>query len=260
MSWFQPESTQGPQHGINAIPCQKCERLKNTWERFGDQKAATRSGESSQGRSLLQSPWGKGNSEVMPHKVQHWGSAGWKGEAPNTAVESGTVPEQVLCDIIAKGHVQAKKKKVKFSKYCSPFKNHQEQLNSLCALNSPCSNSCAGTFSYCNSICWSSPCPGNGYKPQLGLCSARSSVPAQAQTLRCCWCSMDTAGDGWGTLRWEIPKCQTAYRLLLPWDPTVNISLISYPTGRYSHGMAHSATQQLQQHTPASAQPAQGAA
>lgn len=52
-------------------PSMKCERLKNTWERSGDQKAATRSGESSQGRSLLRSPRGKGNSEVMPHKVQH---------------------------------------------------------------------------------------------------------------------------------------------------------------------------------------------
>lgn len=37
-------------------------------------------------------------------------------------------------------------------------------------------------------------------------------------------------------VRWKIPKCQTAHRLLLPWDSTVNISLISYPTRWYSHG------------------------
>lgn len=93
----------------------------------------------------------------------------------------------------------------------------------------------------------------------------RSSVPAQAQTLRSCWCSMETAGDGWGTVRWEIPKCQTAYRLLLPWDPTVNISLISYPTGWYSHGMARRWQHNRLQHNtaakpPALPNPAQGAA
>lgn len=37
-------------------------------------------------------------------------------------------------------------------------------------------------------------------------------------------------------VRWKIPKCQTAHRLLLPWDSTVNISLISYPTRWYGHG------------------------
>lgn len=36
-------------------------------------------------------------------------------------------------------------------------------------------------------------------------------------------------------VRWKIPKCQTAHRLLLPWHSTVNISLISYPTRWYSH-------------------------
>lgn len=108
----------------------QCCPLPEVWEvkkKLGEiwgPQSATRSGESSQGQPLLQSPQGKGNSEVMPYKVQHWGSAGWKGEVPNTAVESGTVPEQILCDIVVKGHIQDKKMVI-FSKYCSPFKNQQ---------------------------------------------------------------------------------------------------------------------------------------
>lgn len=157
----------------------------------------------------------------------------------------------------------------RFSKYCSPFKNHQEQLNDLSAFNSLVPNpvlrlSDTGIESvralYANPphsfpalslgiSLWSQE---NRYKPHppqgklykgfvlqdCGTQGPLSSFPAQPKTLMCCWCSMETAGDGWETVRWEIPKCQTAYRLLLPWDPTVNISLISYPTGWYSHGMA----------------------
>lgn len=149
----------------------------------------------------------------------------------------------------------------RLSKYCSPFKNHQEQLNGLCAFNFlvPIPARCWNWICR-SSLCKSSPlipCTAwsslwsqeNRYKPHpprgsftralfCRTAGPPSSFPAQPKTLMCCWCSMETAGDGWETVRWEIPKCQTAYRLLLPWDPTVNISLISYPTGWYSHGMA----------------------
>lgn len=163
-------------------------------------------------------------------------------------------------------------------KYCSPFKNHQELLNSLGAFNS-CSNSCSRSFTHWNwifqtleldlseqsmQILPSQPelkfpvqprepvqtSPPRGGFPGALLCRLRA-LPAQAQTLMSCWCSMETAGDGWGTVRWEIPKCQTAYRLLLPWDPTVNISLISYPTGWYSHGWHHAGNTRAPHNTPA---------
>lgn len=50
-----------------------------------------------------------------------------------------------------------------------------------------------------------------------------------------CWVMSEWEHLIW-MVRWKIPKCQTAHRLLLPWDSTVNISLISYPTRWYSHG------------------------
>lgn len=50
-----------------------------------------------------------------------------------------------------------------------------------------------------------------------------------------CWVMFEWEHLIW-MVRWKIPKCQTAHRLLLPWDSTVNISLISYPTRWYSHG------------------------
>lgn len=98
----------GSQHGINAIPSQKCERLINTCvPQVAD--LGTRSRQSSQGLSLTPCPEGKGNAEVIPYKRQHWGAVGCKGEVPNRAVGAGIAPEQVLWDIIVKGHIQAKK-------------------------------------------------------------------------------------------------------------------------------------------------------